>query len=156
DILVTPAVNPDSAGDITIRAQGDITGAEYLTDTNGAVTGQKGANISQFWWQWMQIGNPTGLVGATNPVMQTVQTSINFGAFDQGVLSAGGNVSVSAGGNISDLSVSLPTTWWLTGTRTDTPTVNTVGGGNLSVRAGGDILSGGFFVAKGTGTIAAG
>ncbi|WP_325095500.1 hypothetical protein, partial [Burkholderia contaminans] len=30
DILVTPAVNPDSAGDITIRAQGDITGAEYL------------------------------------------------------------------------------------------------------------------------------
>lgn len=156
DILVTPTVSPDSAGDITIHAQGDITGAEYLTDANGTVTGRSDANISQFWWQWMQIDNPTGLVGATNPVMQTVQTSINFGAFDQGVLSAGGNVSVSAGGNISDLSVSLPTTWWLTGTRTDTPTVNTVGGGNLSVRAGGDILSGGYFVAKGAGTIAAG
>ncbi|VVU49070.1 filamentous hemagglutinin [Burkholderia anthina] len=156
DILVTPAVNPDSAGDITIRAQGDITGAEYLTDVNGTVTGRPGANISQFWWQWMQIGNPTGMVGATNPVSQTVQTSINFGAFDQGVLSAGGNVSVSAGGNISDLSVSLPTTWYLTGANTDNPTVNTVGGGNLSVRAGGDILSGGYFVAKGTGTITAG
>ncbi|MEN8514462.1 filamentous haemagglutinin family protein [Burkholderia sp. RS02] len=156
DFLVTSAVNPDSAGDITIHAQGDITGAEYLTDVNGTVTGRKGTNISQFWWQWMQIGNPTGMVGATNPVSQTVQTSINFGAFDQGVLSAGGNVSVSAGGNISDLSVSLPTTWYLTGANTDNPTVNTVGGGNLSVRAGGDILSGGYFVAKGTGTIAAG
>ncbi|NTZ07075.1 filamentous haemagglutinin family protein [Burkholderia metallica] len=156
DILVTPAVNPDSAGDITIHAQGDIKGAEYLTDVNGTVTGRQGANISPFWWQWMQIGNPTGMVGATNPVSQTVQTSINFGAFDQGVLSAGGNVSVSAGGNISDLSVSLPTTWYLTGANTDNPTVNTVGGGNLSVRAGGDILSGGYFVAKGTGTITAG
>ncbi|KAG8148901.1 filamentous haemagglutinin family protein [Burkholderia catarinensis] len=156
DILVTPIVNPDSAGDITIHAQGNIAGAEYLTDVNGTVTGQNGANISQFWWQWMQIGNPTGLVGATNPATQTVQTSINFGTFDQGVLSAGGNVSVSAGGNISDLSVSLPTTWWLTGTKTDTPTVNTVGGGNLSVRAGGDILSGGYFVANGSGTITAG
>ncbi|RQS37234.1 filamentous hemagglutinin N-terminal domain-containing protein [Burkholderia sp. Bp8992] len=156
DILVTSAVNPDSAGDITIHAQGDIKGAEYLTDVNGTVTGRQGANISPFWWQWMQIGNPTGMVGATNPVSQTVQTSINFGAFDQGVLSAGGNVSVSAGGNISDLSVSLPTTWYLTGANTDNPTVNTVGGGNLSVRAGGDILSGGYFVAKGTGTITAG
>ncbi|WP_175872227.1 filamentous haemagglutinin family protein [Burkholderia sp. BCC0397] len=156
DILITPTVSPDSAGDITIHAQGDIAGAEYLTDTNGTVTGRTGTNISQFWWQWMQIGNPTGLVGATNPVMQTVQTSINFGAFDQGVLSAGGNVSVSAGGNISDLSVSLPTTWWVTSANTDTPTVNTVGGGNLTVRAGGDILSGGYFVAKGTGTITAG
>ncbi|WP_437341006.1 filamentous haemagglutinin family protein [Burkholderia paludis] len=156
DILITPTVSPDSAGDITIHAQGDITGAEYLTDTNGTVTGRKGTNISQFWWQWMQIGNPTGTVGATNPATQTVQTSINFGAFDQGVLSAGGNVSVSAGGNISDLSVSLPTTWWLTGANTDTPTVNTVGGGNLSVRAGGNILSGGYFVAKGTGAITAG
>ncbi|KFL53758.1 filamentous hemagglutinin [Burkholderia pyrrocinia] len=156
DILVTSAVNPDSAGDITVHAQRDITGAEYVTDVNGTVTGRQGANISQFWWQWMQIGNPTGMVGAINPVSQTVQTSINFGAFDQGVLSAGGNVSVSAGGNISDLSVSLPTTWYLTGANTDNPTVNTVGGGNLTVRAGGDILSGGYFVAKGSGTITAG
>ncbi|MDR0240815.1 MAG: filamentous hemagglutinin family protein [Burkholderia sp.] len=156
DILVTPAVNPDSAGDITIHAQGDIKGAEYLTDVNGTVTGRPGANISQFWWQWMQIGNPTDRVGAINPATQIVQSSINFGAFGQGVMSAGGNVSVSAGGNISDLSVSLPTTWYLTGTNTDNPTVNTVGGGNLTVRAGGDILSGGYFVAKGTGTITAG
>ncbi|WLE63277.1 filamentous hemagglutinin family protein [Burkholderia plantarii] len=156
DLLVTPAVNPDSAGDITLQAQGNIVGAEQLTDTNGTVTGKAGTDISQFWWQWMQTGNPAGTVGATTPVKQTIQTSINFGAFDQGVMSVGGNVSVTAGGNISNLSVSLPTTWWLTNANTDNPTVNTVGGGNLAVKAGGDILSGTYFVSKGTGTISAG
>ncbi|WP_346778753.1 filamentous haemagglutinin family protein [Burkholderia sp. Ac-20353] len=155
-ILVSPSVNPDSAGDISIYAQGDITGVENVIDQTGAVSGLPGNNISQFWWQWMEIGNPTGSVGLSKPVTQTVQTSINFGGFDQGVMSVGGNVSVTAGGNITDLAVSLPTTWYLTNANTDTPTVNTVGGGNLSVRAGGNILSGDYFVAKGTGTITAG
>src|SRR5262249_62382696 len=41
-------------------------------------------------------------------------TTINFANFAQGVLSAGGDVSVSAGGDIRELSVSLPTTWYLT------------------------------------------
>ncbi|MBF5011861.1 filamentous hemagglutinin family protein, partial [Burkholderia pseudomultivorans] len=156
DTLVSPTVNPDSAGDISIHAQGDITGIENVIDQTGTISGWAGNNISQFWRQWMAVGNPTGSVGLSKPVTQTVQTSINFGAFDQGVMSVGGNVSVTAGGNITDLAVSLPTTWYLTHADTDTPTVNTVGGGNLSVRAGGNILSGDYFVAKGTGTITAG
>ncbi|WP_246530286.1 filamentous haemagglutinin family protein [Paraburkholderia podalyriae] len=154
DVLVTPSVNPDSAGDISIRAQGDITGVEYTTDATGAVTGQAGNSISQFWWQWMQItASPTVINGTYTPLSRS---SIDFGAFDQGVMSVGGNVSVSAGGNISDLAVSLPTTWYLTGANAGNPTVNTVGGGNLTVRAGGDILSGDYFVAKGTGSLSAG
>ncbi|GAB7537876.1 hypothetical protein BGC_40970 [Burkholderia sp. 3C] len=156
DLLVTERANPDSAGDITLRAGGDIVGAEQLTDATGLVTGVKGSDLSQFWWQWMQVGNPTGQVGAISPVTQTVQTSINFGAFDQGVMSVGGNVSVTAGGDIRNLSVSLPTTWWLTNTNTDSPTLHTVGGGNLAVKAGGDILSGTYFVAQGSGSIVAG
>ncbi|MBN3724062.1 filamentous haemagglutinin family protein [Burkholderia sp. Ac-20379] len=156
DILLTPTVNSDAAGDVTLLAGGNIVGAEKLTDATGLVTGAAGTDISQFWWQWMQIGNPTGKVGATSPVTQTVQTSINFGGFDQGVMSVGGNVSVTAGGDISNLSVSLPTTWWLTNANTDNPTVNTVGGGNLTVGAGGSILSGAYFVAKGAGQLTAG
>ncbi|WP_244108343.1 filamentous haemagglutinin family protein [Burkholderia anthina] len=156
DTLVSPSVNPDSAGDISIYAQGDITGVENVIDQTGAISGWAGNNLSQFWRQWMAVGNPTGTVGLSRPVTQTIQTSINFGGFDQGVMSVGGNVSVTAGGNITDLAVSLPTTWYLTQANTDTPTVNTVGGGNLSVHAGGNILSGDYFVAKGTGTITAG
>ncbi len=156
DIMVTPTSHPNSAGDVSIFAQGDIKGIEYTTDSTGLVTGNTNNATSQFWWQWMEIGNPIGAVGSTNPHQQMVQTSINFGAFDQGVMSVGGNVSVSAGGNISDLAVSLPTTWYLTATNTDQPVLNTVGGGNLNVKAGGDILSGDYFVAKGTGSITAG
>ncbi|WEY41295.1 filamentous haemagglutinin family protein [Paraburkholderia sp. SUR17] len=152
DILVSPTVTPDSAGDITIRAQGNVNGMEYVTDTNGSVTGQAGNNISQFWWQWMEVtANPTAdATGAPSTLLRS--TSINFGAFDQGVMSVGGNVSVHAGSNVSDLAVSSPTTWYLD--QTGTPV--TVGGGNLSVSAGGNILSGDYFVAKGTGTITAG
>ncbi|WP_240766794.1 filamentous haemagglutinin family protein [Paraburkholderia flava] len=149
NFLITPAVNPDSAGDISIHAQNDITGIENVVDTTGAVTGTRGASISQFWWPWMELGN---VVDGTGTI---TQTSINFGAFDQGVMSVGGNVSVSAGGNITDLAVSLPTTY--TGNvagSTSQPRV--VGGGNLDVQAGGDILSGDYFVANGTGTITAG
>jgi filamentous hemagglutinin family protein len=156
DILVTPAVNPEGGGNITIHAQNDIIGVENAIDSDGTVTGVQGANISQFWWQWMEVGNPTGQVGQTTPTTQFIQTSIDFGAFDQGVMSVGGNVSISAGGNITDLAVSLPTTWYLTNTNTDNPTVNTVGGGNLLVNAGGNILSGDYFVARGTATIGAG
>jgi hypothetical protein len=156
NILVTPAVNPAGAGDVSIHAQNNIIGIEDATDGTGGATGTPNTNISQFWWQWMETGNVTGLVGQTKPTTQIIQTSINFGAFDQGVMSVGGNVTVSAGGNITDLAVSLPTTWYLTNTNTDNPAVNTVGGGNLTVTAGGNILSGDYFVARGTGIITAG
>jgi filamentous hemagglutinin family protein len=156
DILVSPTVNPDSAGDVTLYAQHNITGIEATTDTTGAVTGAAGTNLTQLWWQWMEVGaNPSVSRNQSTAVVTLTpltQTSIDFGAFDQGVMSVGGNVSVSAGGNISDLAVSLPTTWYLNGSGA----VVTVGGGNLNVTAGGNILSGDYFVAKGTGTITAG
>ncbi|MEW6342584.1 MAG: filamentous hemagglutinin family protein [Pseudomonadota bacterium] len=155
DILVTPSVNPDAAGNISIQAQGNINGVENAIDATGAVTGVAGANISQFWWQWMEVtANPTVSINSATGAYVFAPlsgTSIDFGAFDQGVMSVGGNVSVNAGGNISDLAVSLPTTWYMNGS---TPV--TVGGGNLTVHAGGNILSGDYFVANGTGTITAG
>jgi filamentous hemagglutinin family protein len=149
DILVSSTVSPDAAGNVSIVAQNNITGLENVIDPTGAITGFAGNSISQFWWQWMEVGNPTVPVGATT---QTSQTSIDFGEFDQGVMSVGGNVKVFAGGNISDLAVSLPTTWYLGSNGTQV----TVGGGNLNVTAGGNILSGDYFVANGTGTLIAG
>lgn len=137
DVLVTPAVNPDGAGTISIVAQGDITGIE-----NPAAVG---SSATQFWWPWLETGNVANSSG------QVTQSSINFGAFDQGILSAGGNVVISAGGTIQNLAVSLPTTWYLSN---GVPV--TVGGGNLTVNAGGDILAGDYFVAEGTATLTAG
>lgn len=144
DVLATNTVNPDSAGDISIHAGNDILGVENLTPT-----GALGLSTSQFWFQWMQTGNTRSSSG------QVTQSSINFGAFDQGVMSVGGDVAISAGGNIQNLAVSLPTTWYLSNNNNNT-TANTVGGGDLTVTAGGDILAGDYFVAKGSGTIIAG
>nr|WP_225737609.1 filamentous haemagglutinin family protein [Dyella acidiphila] len=147
DMLVTGQVNPVGAGNILLSAGGNINGIEQVYDSTGLITGTKGALISQYWWPWMETGNSTDANG------NTIASSINFANFDQGVMSAGGNVTVSAGGNISDLSVSLPTTWYANAAAT---AITTVGGGNLSVNAGGDILSGSYFVARGTGSLAAG
>src|SRR5262249_5809382 len=77
---------------------------------------------------------------------------VNFGSFDQGIMSIGGNVTVRAGGNISDFAVSLPTTTLLDASNN----LHVFGGGNLSVIAGGNIYSGDFYVGQGGGTIKAG
>jgi hypothetical protein len=144
DMLVNGLVNPDHGGDISLTAQGDINSIEQVFDTDGSITkGDAGTLISQFWWQWMQVGNAA----------DGSRTSIDFANFDQGVMSVGGNVAVNAGGDIRQLSVSLPTTWVVDA---DGQGVTTIGGGNLDVQAGGDILSGSYFVAKGQGRIAAG
>ena len=148
DLLVTDPVNPVNAGNVLLSAGGNINGIEQVYDSTGSITGTPGALISQFWWPWLDTGN---VVDASSGV--TTRSSINFANFDQGVMSVGGNVTVAAAGNISDLSVSLPTTIYANAADT---AVTTVGGGNLAVSAGGDILSGSYFVAKGTGSLSAG
>ncbi|MEW6438346.1 MAG: filamentous hemagglutinin family protein [Pseudomonadota bacterium] len=157
ELLATGPVQPVDAGDITINANGNINGVEEVYDTTGTVTGTQGTYIAQFWWQWMETNNPTDDFGFVT------QSAINFAAFDQGVMSAGGNVNVRAGGNISELSVSLPTTWNISDPTysaitggLDGGNVNTLGGGNLTVSAGGNILGGAYFVASGTGSLTAG
>jgi filamentous hemagglutinin family protein len=148
DVLVNDPVNPINAGHVMLSAGGNIEGIERVYDTTGNITGTQGTFIGQFWWPWMATGNS---VNAANGI--TTRTSINFANFDQGVMSAGGNVTVTAGGNVSDLSVSLPTTWYANAAGN---AITTVGGGNLVLSAGGDILSGSYFVAKGAGSLSAG
>lgn len=141
DWLVTGQVNPANAGNVVLSAGANINGIEQVYDTTGSITGTAGTFIGQFWWPWLETGN------------SATSSSINFANFDQGVMSVGGNVTVTAGGNISDLSVSLPTTWYANAADT---AITSVGGGNLTVSAGGNILSGSYFVANGTGSLSAG
>ncbi|SFS13496.1 filamentous hemagglutinin family N-terminal domain-containing protein [Dyella sp. OK004] len=142
-MLNTGQVNPEHGGDLMLSARGDINAIQQVIDADGSATKAAGTDISQYWWPWMQTANAAD--GSAS--------SINFANFGQGVMSAGGNVAVSAGGDIRQLSVSLPTTWKA---NADGQSVTTYGGGNLDVRAGGDILSGTYFVAKGKGKVEAG
>jgi hypothetical protein len=147
-LLLSDAVNPAGGGNISITAGGDITGIEQVYDTTGTVSGSTlnvlgtGDFIGQFWVQWL----------LANPNSPNVPWYVNFSSFDQGVMSLGGNVTIDAQGNISDLAASLPTTGYL-----DTNNaLHVTGGGVLSVTAGGNIYSGDFYVGQGTGTITAG
>ncbi len=149
DILVSPTVNPQGAGDIVMTAQNNVTGLENPIDGNGAVTGNKGGNLLQYWTPWLNAGTVADSAG------KITRTSIDFGGFDQGVMSVGGNVSVAAGGNVTALSVSLPTSWYTPAPAAGSGTT-VVGGGNLTVSAGADIQSGQYFVAQGSGTLKAG
>jgi len=143
ELVVTGPVNPDGAGHLNLRAGGDIEGIQDAVDTTGDLTGTAGTRTAQYWWPWMQTNN------------SETRSSINFGGFDQGLMSVGGDVSVHAGGDIRQLSVSLPTTWIIDTDAGGIRSVSTFGGGDLDVRAGGDILSGTYFVARGQGSIQA-
>ena len=84
---------------------------------------------------------------------------INYGAFKQGVGAlGGGNVKVSAGGDLSNMVVVLPTTMRMRGGRsaTEAMTMETRNGGAMNVDAGGAIRGGQYYVARGVGEINAG
>jgi filamentous hemagglutinin family protein len=143
ELVLSGAVNPVNAGRIGLHAGGDIVGLQDTVDAEGSLTGTVGASTAQYWWPWMQTTN------------SETRSSINFGAFNQGLMSAGGDVDVSAGGDIRQLSVSLPTTWTIATAGDGSRSLQIHGGGDLAVHAGGDILSGSYFVAKGQGSIQA-
>ncbi|SEQ14439.1 filamentous hemagglutinin family N-terminal domain-containing protein [Solimonas aquatica] len=147
-VIDTGKVQPRGAGDLDIAVGGSIRAPLQITD-DGTRTGVAGANLTQWWWPWMQdscLLTQSGCTGSREA------SSINFGMFDQGVLSAGGDVRIRAGGDIQGLSVSLPSTW----TKQAGADERGIGGGDLQLSAGGDVLGGSYFVAKGEGHLRAG
>ena len=81
---------------------------------------------------------------------------VNASYFQQNVGSFGGGVvDVSAAGNITDLSVMMPTTGKQLGTDFSNSQLDVQGGGQMLVAADGNISGGAYFLGKGVGTIAA-
>lgn len=136
-------VHPEGAGDLSIAVGGNISGIQEIYSDDGNYAAQQ-------WWPWLATANPA------DSQKHVTASSINFAAFGQGVMSVGGNVTITAGGDIREFSVSLPTTWFKATAPDGTQSVTYVGGGNLAVASGGDILGGSYFVSKGEGRITAG
>ena len=141
-----------NGGDINIRVKGDVVGAatdQLITD-----------------WQWRPV--LSSATAAYQPAWW-----INIGSFRQNIGAlGGGNVNVSAGGNINNLSAVAPSTGYVNYSQdaygnniTDANgnyivdpvnPVTVLSGGNLNVTAGGNINSGVFYVGNGQGSIQAG
>ena len=128
---------PVSGGEVVIKAGEDI----------------KGAVSNQMITSWLvRQGNNT------DPFSYWLTAwAINADKFQQNIGSfGGGNVSVSAAGNINDLSVMMPTTGKQTGTSIANSTLDIQGGGTMNVTAGNNIAGGAFFVGQGSGNLTAG
>jgi filamentous hemagglutinin len=128
---------PEDGGDISITVGGDVIGAP----TNQFVNA----------WLWR--------AGSTSaPSGSAVGWTVDFQSFQQGIAAlGGGNISVSAGGDISNLSASIPSIGRQVGGATLAQSaVQVAGGGNLSVQAGGSILGGSYYVGLGSLDLQAG
>jgi filamentous hemagglutinin len=139
----TPAEYPVDGGNVVIDAQGDITSAP----TTNLVSN----------WLWRQ-----GKINSDGTFARNTAWWIDFARFQQGVGAlGGGDVSISAGGDITNLSAVIPTTGRIgkTSATDSTPLLSSEvvnGGGNLRVTAGGNILSGLYQDDFGTAVLQAG
>ncbi len=124
---------PTGGGDIDIATGGSV---------HGAISSQLYTD-----WLW-RVGAPF-----SNPTAWTV----NFERFEQGVLSVGGNVRVTAGGDIENLSVSLPVIGrQVGGVGSGQNLVELAEGGSLDLAASGSVRGGTYLVGNGVGRVTAG
>ncbi len=129
---------PTGGGNIDVKVGGNIVGAP----TNQLVTS----------WLW-RAGQPPG----TQSNASATGWTVNYQWFEENIGAlAGGNVAVNAGGNISELSVAVPTIGrQIGGTSYADNVVQVTGGGNLNVQSGGSITGGSYFLDQGAGILKA-
>jgi filamentous hemagglutinin family protein len=161
----TAAAFPKDGGEVNIVAQRDFIGFD--------ATGTTDQMSFQLFFPWLLADS------ALTPVQQASAAStvrlmgagvfaptgasiasqsawwIEYGSFQQGVLSAGGNINVTVGRDMRDVSVSLPTTGRVGGglTLSSTPQTHVYGSGNLSVQVGRDFLGGALYEGSGHASI---
>nr|WP_246563558.1 filamentous haemagglutinin family protein [Bradyrhizobium liaoningense] len=160
----TAAAFPEKGGDVVIDAQRDIIGNTKVIEKD-----KVSKRVPQYYQPWLLSNSgvtPNANISAFGagvfaPSTQIASQSawwIQYGSFQQGFLSAGGNISVVAGRNMLGVSVSAPTTGRVTGglSANSTPVTHVYGSGNMVVRAGGDIKGGSFYEGSGHASIVAG
>lgn len=172
--LLTSPVWARGGGDVIVTAGRDIIGIETPIDADGSRFStdgsSSGVSTGQFWSAWYYVnGRSTGNTVAPfdpsavdrwgNPGVQ-YSSWINYGTFFQGFGAlGGGNITLEAGRNVQDVSASLPETIQISGGQSASgpaAMAHYYGGGNLLVKAGNDVLSGVYYVGRGTGLIRAG
>ena len=163
----TAAAFPHMGGDVAVTAQNDIVGYSPITSTTVKTT-------YQYYKQWLladagetpataataasiSLGGQGVFVPSSSGVASQSAWWIQYGSFQQGILSAGGNATVVAGRDVNDVSISLPTTGRVSGglSATNTPITHVYDSGNMVVRAGRDILGGAFYEGSGYAVIVA-
>ncbi|WP_145928114.1 filamentous haemagglutinin family protein [Bradyrhizobium neotropicale] len=162
----TSAAFPVAAGDVSVVAQEDIKGYRNVTTTN--IFNQT-TLWNAYYTPWLiadagvtnLVGAPTvgaGVFVSSDRIASQTAWWIQYASFREGILSAGGNVNVTAGRDLVDVSVSLPTTGRVTGglSSASTPVTQLYGSGNMMVRAGRNLLGGSYYEGSGHASIQVG
>lgn len=168
----TAAAFPTQGGDVSVTAQRDIRGRRDVTTTQ-TVFGRTNTTVwNAYYTPWLladagiapsHTGNLLG-AGVFAPSGSDFASQsawwIQYGSFHEGILSAGGNVAVTAGRDLIDVSVSLPTTGRVTGGLASlssgtisTPQTHLYDSGNMQVRAGRSLLGGSYYEGSGHASI---
>jgi hypothetical protein len=153
-------------GDVSIQAQNDI--ARYVLSGTALIANSSKEMPSNWLYRRGNLGSDgrfEALSGAGAPTTEVQSTSwwIDFSNFfsDVGAL-GGGNVSLTAGRNVSNINAAAATNARMPGKDAaglalapDATKLVELGGGNVTVRAGADIDGGVYYVERGKAVLSA-
>jgi hypothetical protein len=156
---LTEAQYSFGGGNVTIQAQGDI--AHLVADNWGDLVADSSREMPFNWlYRRSWIDPKTGQFGSAKADGEIDSTSwwIDFSNFFEGVGAlGGGNVTLVAGHDVSNVDAVVPTNARMPKSGTpDAAKLVELGGGDLRVEAGNDIDGGVYYVERGQGTLAAG
>jgi len=162
DTTYYPAQYSLAGGNVSIAAQGNIA---HVTENNsGVIVMDSEKELPNNWLYRRGYVDASGQFGATeNGDIASTSWWIDFSNFFEGVGTlGGGNVTLNAGHDVSNVDAAAPTNARMTYTTTSGDTLAAdqtlveLGGGNISVTAGNDINGGAYYVERGQGTLQAG
>ena len=152
-----PAQYSSGGGNVTVIAQNDIL--HETIGPQGTLIPDSDRELPTSWLYRRGYVDPsTGQYG-TGVFGDIASTSwwIDFSAFFEGVGAlGGGNVTLKAGHDISNVDAVVPTNARAPIGTPDPAAIVELGGGNLLVQAGHDIDGGVYYVERGNGTLQAG
>ncbi len=154
-------------GNIAVHVGGNMT--QLALDINGNTIADSEEELPSNWLYRRGALDPTtgNFLNVTTPLSEIESTSwwVDFSNFfDNFGALGGGNITLNAAGDISNINASIPTNYRMPGhvagsTVAIAPNAATgveLGGGNLEVKAGGNIDAGVYYVEKGNGSLNAG
>ena len=160
--LIYPAQYSSGGGNVSVTAQGNIE-HQTLDFGNDSVIADSVKELPMNWLYRRGYVDGTGKFGKS--LLDDVASTtwwIDFSNFFEGVGAlGGGNVSMIAGQNISNVDAVAPTNARMTKGTTANPlaanqTLVELGGGDVTVQAGNNIDAGVYYVERGQGTLVAG
>ncbi|MEI8340679.1 MAG: hypothetical protein WCH43_03970, partial [Verrucomicrobiota bacterium] len=153
-----PAQYTLGGGNVTLVAQNDI--ADYSRSSTGQLVPNSSRELPTNWlYRRGHVDAVTGQFAATHSGGEIESTSwwVDFSNFFEGVGAlGGGNVSLIAGRDISNIDAVIPTNARMPKGTPDANTLLELGGGDLTLRAGHDISGGVYYVERGHGQLNAG